>query len=33
MNPNAAQLWRAPLWALALLQALLSKVAPFAVDT
>ena len=33
MNPNAAQLWRAPLWALALLLALLSMVAPFAVDT
>ena len=33
MNPNAAQLWKAPLWALALLLALLSMVAPFAVDT
>ncbi|MEI7784050.1 MAG: multidrug effflux MFS transporter [Betaproteobacteria bacterium] len=33
MNPNAAELWKAPLWALALLLALLSMVAPFAVDT
>jgi DHA1 family bicyclomycin/chloramphenicol resistance-like MFS transporter len=33
MNPNARQLWRAPRWALALLLALLSMVAPFAVDT
>ncbi len=33
MNPNAAQLWRAPQWALALLLALLSMIAPFAVDT
>lgn len=33
MNPNAAQLWRAPQWALALLLAALSMIAPFAVDT
>ncbi len=33
MNPNAAQLWRAPMWALAFLLALLSMLAPFAVDT
>ena len=33
MNPNASQLWRAPRWALALLLALLSMIAPFAVDT
>lgn len=33
MNPNAAQLWRAPRWALAFLLALLSMIAPFAVDT
>ena len=33
MNPNASQLWRAPMWALALLLALLSMLAPFAVDT
>ena len=33
MNPNAANLWPAPLWALAFLLALLGMVAPFAVDT
>ena len=33
MNPNAAELWRAPMWALAFLLALLSMLAPFAVDT
>ena len=33
MNPNAAHLWRAPRWALAFLLALLSMIAPFAVDT
>lgn len=33
MNPQAAQLWRAPTWALAFLLALLSMLAPFAVDT
>lgn len=33
MNPDATQLWRAPMWALALLLALLSMLAPFAVDT
>ena len=33
MNPDATQLWRAPMWALAFLLALLSMLAPFAVDT
>ena len=33
MNPNAGQLWQAPAWALALLLAGLSMLAPFAVDT
>ncbi len=33
MNPDAAGLWRAPAWALAFLLALLSMLAPFAVDT
>lgn len=33
MNPNAAQLWHAPRWALAFLLAVLSMIAPFAVDT
>ncbi len=33
MNPQAASLWRAPAWALAFLLALLSMLAPFAVDT
>ena len=33
MNPNASQLWRAPMWALSFLLALLSMLAPFAVDT
>ena len=33
MNPQATGLWRAPAWALAFLLALLSMLAPFAVDT
>jgi DHA1 family bicyclomycin/chloramphenicol resistance-like MFS transporter len=33
MNTDATQLWRAPMWALAFLLALLSMLAPFAVDT
>jgi DHA1 family bicyclomycin/chloramphenicol resistance-like MFS transporter len=33
MNPNAAQLWTAPRWALALLLACLGMLGPFAVDT
>ncbi len=33
MNPEATRLWRAPQWALAMLLALLSMVAPFAIDT
>ena len=33
MNPQAASLWRAPAWTLAFLLALLSMLAPFAVDT
>ena len=33
MNPHAAQLWRAPRWALALLLACLGMLGPFAVDT
>lgn len=33
MNPQAHNLWRAPAWALAFLLALLSMLAPFAVDT
>jgi MFS transporter, DHA1 family, multidrug resistance protein len=33
MNPDAAKLWQAPLWALAFLLALLGMLAPFAVDT
>ena len=33
MNPNAAQLWTAPRWALALLLACLSMLGPFTVDT
>jgi DHA1 family bicyclomycin/chloramphenicol resistance-like MFS transporter len=33
MNPDAAGLWRAPAWALAFPLALLSMLAPFAVDT
>ncbi|MFN8914566.1 MAG: Bcr/CflA family drug resistance efflux transporter, partial [Betaproteobacteria bacterium] len=33
MNPNAAQLWTAPRWGLALLLACLGMLGPFAVDT
>jgi DHA1 family bicyclomycin/chloramphenicol resistance-like MFS transporter len=33
LNPNAAQLWTAPRWALALLLACLGMLGPFAVDT
>jgi DHA1 family bicyclomycin/chloramphenicol resistance-like MFS transporter len=33
MNPDAATLWRAPRWALALLLACLGMLGPFAVDT
>ena len=33
MNPNAAQLWTAPRWALAMLLACLSMLGPFSIDT
>jgi DHA1 family bicyclomycin/chloramphenicol resistance-like MFS transporter len=33
MNPNAAQLWTAPRWAMALLLACLGMLGPFAIDT
>jgi DHA1 family bicyclomycin/chloramphenicol resistance-like MFS transporter len=33
LNPNAAQLWKAPAWALSLLLACLGMLGPFAVDT
>jgi DHA1 family bicyclomycin/chloramphenicol resistance-like MFS transporter len=33
VNPNAAQLWTAPTWALALLLACLGMLGPFAIDT
>ena len=33
LNPNAAQLWSAPRWALALLLACLSMLGPFSIDT
>ena len=33
MNPDAALLWRAPRWALAVLLAMLGMLGPFAVDT
>ncbi len=33
MNPDAATLWKAPRWALALLLALLSVLGPFSIDT
>ena len=33
MNPNAAQLWHAPRWALAVLLALLGMLGPFSIDT
>ncbi len=33
MNPNAATLWRAPRWALAILLAVLGMLGPFSIDT
>ncbi|MFT3780279.1 MAG: multidrug effflux MFS transporter [Ottowia sp.] len=33
MNPEAAHLWRAPRWALALLLAMLGTLGPFSIDT
>ena len=33
MNPDAAQIWRAPRWALAVLLALLGMLGPFSIDT
>ena len=33
MHPQAATLWRGPLWTLALLLAALSSLGPFAIDT
>ena len=33
VNPEAAQLWRAPRWALAVLLALLGMLGPFSIDT
>lgn len=33
MNPDAATLWRAPRWALAVLLALLGMLGPFSIDT
>lgn len=33
MNPNAAQLWVAPRWALAILLAVLGMLGPFSIDT
>lgn len=33
MNPNAAQLWPAPRWALAILLAVLGMLGPFSIDT
>ena len=33
MHPQAATLWRGPLWSLALLLAGLSALGPFAIDT
>ena len=33
MNPNAARLWTAPRWALAMLLACLSMLGPFSIDT
>ena len=33
LNPNAAQLWTAPRWALAMLLACLSMLGPFSIDT
>ena len=33
MNPDAAKLWRAPRWALAVLLAVLGMLGPFSIDT
>ncbi|MCF8209603.1 MAG: multidrug effflux MFS transporter [Rhodoferax sp.] len=33
MNPDAAQLWRAPQWAFAILLAMLGMLGPFSIDT
>lgn len=33
MNPNAAELWRGPRWALAVLLAVLGMLGPFSIDT
>ena len=33
MNPDAAQIWRAPRWALAVMLALLGMLGPFSIDT
>ena len=33
MNPDAAQIWRAPRWALAVLLAVLGMLGPFSIDT
>jgi len=33
MNPDAASLWRAPMWALSILLACLGMLGPFAIDT
>ena len=33
MNPNAAELWRGPRWALAAMLAVLSMLGPFSIDT
>ena len=33
MNPDAAEIWRAPRWALAMLLALLGMLGPFSIDT
>ena len=33
MNPDAAQIWRGPRWALAVLLALLGMLGPFSIDT
>ena len=33
MNPNAAQLWTGPRWAMAVLLAVLGMLGPFSIDT
>ena len=33
MNPDAATLWKAPRWALAVLLAVLGMLGPFSIDT